>query len=146
MKAMWRVGGMKQISDSQFQVDWLSLREPADHAARDAALLDRAARCVSPGMRVLDLGSGTGSTARAFSSGGFDELQWCFLDNDPALLQIAKAQHPCRVGAIRRTFLPKSWNGSRHEPVNKLLSSAFFGASPQQMEAACLLLKSATTS
>lgn len=103
MKAMWRVGGMKQISETQFQADWLSLREPADHAARDAALLDRAARCVQPGMRVLDLGSGTGSTARAFAGAGFDELQWCLLDTDADHLRTAKARLPmadCVQGSV----------------------------------------------
>lgn len=94
MKAMWRVGGMNQISDTQFQADWLSLREAADHAARDDALLARAAGSVRPGMRVLDLGSGTGSTARAFAGAGYDEVQWCFLDTDAAHLQVAKARHP----------------------------------------------------
>ncbi len=85
---------MNQISDTAFQADWLTLREPADHAARDPALLERAARCVRPGMRVLDLGSGTGSTARAFARAGFDELQWCFLDTDPGHLALARARHP----------------------------------------------------
>ncbi len=103
MKAMWRVGGMNQISDTQFQADWLSLREAADHAARDAALLARAAQCVPPGMRVLDLGSGTGSTARAFNGAGYDRVQWCFLDTDEAHLQVAKARHPmadCVMGSV----------------------------------------------
>ncbi|MGK7754452.1 MULTISPECIES: class I SAM-dependent methyltransferase [unclassified Roseovarius] len=85
---------MNQISDTQFQADWLSLREAADHAARDATLLARAADCVRPGMRVLDLGSGTGSTARAFAAAGYDRLEWCFLDTDAEHLQVAKARHP----------------------------------------------------
>ena len=77
-----------------FTPDWLSLREPADHAARDGALLRRAAACVANGQTVLDLGSGTGSTARAFAAAGFDLIQWRFLDNDAALLDIAVAAHP----------------------------------------------------
>ncbi|MFN3208313.1 MAG: methyltransferase domain-containing protein [Roseovarius sp.] len=94
---------MNQISDTRFEADWLSLREPADHAARDAGLLVRAARCVRPGMRVLDLGSGTGSTARAFAMAGLDEVQWCFLDTDHGHLQIARARHPmsdCLLGSV----------------------------------------------
>lgn len=61
MKVMWRVDGMNRISDTQFQPDWLSLREPADHRARATGLLRRAASLVAPGTRVVDLGSGTGS-------------------------------------------------------------------------------------
>ena len=94
MKVTWRADGMKQISDTQFEADWLTLREPADHAARDASLLRQAAGLIRPGMRVLDLGSGTGSTARAFARHDFSEFQWRFFDNDPALLQVAKAEHP----------------------------------------------------
>ncbi len=77
-----------------FSADWLRLREPADRAARDPDLLARAARCLSEGQVVLDLGSGTGSTARAFAAQGFDGLRWRFLDNDPALLDIAQQDFP----------------------------------------------------
>ncbi len=47
-----------------FTADWLALREPADQAARNHDLLMRAGRCVAAGKTVLDLGSGTGSTAQ----------------------------------------------------------------------------------
>ncbi len=77
-----------------FTADWLALREPADQAARNHDLLMRAGRCVAAGKTVLDLGSGTGSTARAFAMHGFDDLRWRFLDNDPVLLDVARAQHP----------------------------------------------------
>jgi SAM-dependent methyltransferase len=69
-----------------FSAAWLSLREPADLAARDPALVADAAACLPAGGLVLDLGSGTGSTARAFAAQGFDALRWRFFDNDPALL------------------------------------------------------------
>lgn len=69
-----------------FSAAWLSLREPADIAARDPVLLTQAAACVPACGLVLDLGSGTGSTARAFAAQGFDRLRWRFFDNDPALL------------------------------------------------------------
>lgn len=77
-----------------FSAAWLSLREPADLAARDPALLAQAAACVPEGGLVLDLGSGTGSTARAFSAQGFDGLRWRFFDNDPALLAEAARHSP----------------------------------------------------
>ena len=85
---------MKQTSDTSFEPDWLSLREPADHAARDTALLERAGLELAAGATVLDLGSGTGSTARAFSAAGFQDVSWRFYDQDRGLLQIAEAQFP----------------------------------------------------
>lgn len=77
-----------------FAPDWLELREPADHAARDAEMLTQAATLVADGDVILDLGSGTGSTARAFADQGFTSLNWRFFDNDPALLAIAQDMHP----------------------------------------------------
>lgn len=77
-----------------FSAEWLALREPADLAARDGVLLSRAAGFVSNGRCVLDLGSGTGSTARAFEAQGFPGLRWRFLDNDPKLLHVACQRHP----------------------------------------------------
>lgn len=77
-----------------FSAAWLSLREPADLAARDQTLLARAATCVPAGGLVLDLGSGTGSTARAFAAQGTNGLRWRFFDNDPTLLAEAKLRMP----------------------------------------------------
>ncbi|SFJ13567.1 class I SAM-dependent methyltransferase [Jannaschia pohangensis] len=83
-----------------FTADWLALREPADLAARDSTLLTRAAECVASGKVVLDLGSGTGSTLRAFEAHGFTGLSWRLFDNDPGLLDVAGKRHP---GAERVT-------------------------------------------
>ncbi|MGJ8610772.1 MAG: class I SAM-dependent methyltransferase [Octadecabacter sp.] len=85
---------MKQTSDISFASDWLALREPADHAARDAALLGMAARCALSGAAVLDLGCGTGSTARAFAGAGFDHLDWRLFDSDAGLLSLAANRDP----------------------------------------------------
>lgn len=91
---MWRAAGTRQTSDVAFSAEWLDLREPVDLAGRDSALLTRAARCVLAGQCVLDLGSGTGSTLRAFEAHGFGDLSWRLFDNDPALLDVAGARHP----------------------------------------------------
>lgn len=74
-----------------FSPDWLALREPVDHASRDARLLAQAVAIAGPGVVVADLGSGTGSTARAFGDAG---CIWRFVDGDQALLDIAQARHP----------------------------------------------------
>lgn len=69
-----------------FSADWLALREPADHAARDAALLSAAADAAGPHPVIVDLGCGTGSTIRAFDGHLAGQAQWRLLDNDPDLL------------------------------------------------------------
>lgn len=79
-----------------FSPDWLALREPLDLAARDRDLRRRAAAIAGPNAVVLDLGSGTGSTARAFDMDICTSWRWRFVDGDAALLKIAKTKH---VGA-----------------------------------------------
>ncbi|MEF2552515.1 methyltransferase domain-containing protein [Aurantimonas sp. A2-1-M11] len=73
---------------SGFDTTWLDLREPADGAARDAALLQGAvawlARAGEAALAV-DLGCGTGSTLRAVAPHA-PKLRWRLVDNDPALL------------------------------------------------------------
>ncbi len=69
-----------------FSADWLALREPADHAARDGDLLKRAARAAGPAPVILDLGCGTGSTVRAMTPHLPDSARWHLVDNDDELL------------------------------------------------------------
>jgi len=69
-----------------FSADWLALREPADHAARDEALLSAAATAAGPAPVIVDLGCGTGSTVRAFGGHVAQTASWRLVDNDPDLL------------------------------------------------------------
>ncbi|MES2625784.1 MAG: class I SAM-dependent methyltransferase [Pseudomonadota bacterium] len=85
---------------SGFPVAWLDLREPADFAARDKALVDRllawlASPDASNGAEplVVDLGSGTGSTLRAFARLGAPKIVWRLVDHDGALLDVALKRH-----------------------------------------------------
>ena len=71
-----------------FSAEWLDLREPADRAARDAGLLAAAATFLSEAPFALDLGCGTGATARAFGD-AVPGLRWRLFDRDPALLALA---------------------------------------------------------
>jgi hypothetical protein len=77
-----------------FSADWLSLREPVDHASRDGALLAQAIALAGRNAAVADLGSGTGSTARAFTGEFCQGWTWRFFDSDEALLAIASRRHP----------------------------------------------------
>src|SRR5262245_11335500 len=77
---------------------WLTLREPADIAARTSALDvvtalvrtlgDRGARP----LRVLDLGTGTGSNVRFLAPLLSPRQRWVLVDQDPALLSEVPAK------------------------------------------------------
>lgn len=86
-----RRGRIGSIDVSGFSSDWLALREPADNAARDAGLLARFRAALPADPRLIDLGAGTGSTARALAIPG---ARWTLVDNDPALLAEAANRMP----------------------------------------------------
>ena len=75
-----------------FSADWLALREPADHAARDAdpaAALTAAlaTRLVGrPATRAVDLAAGTGSNVRYLLPRVPHIQHFTLVDHDPALL------------------------------------------------------------
>lgn len=85
-----------------FSATWLSLREAADHAARDQALLKAAADAAmakEPAV-VVDLGGGTGSTRRAFGD-LLTDAHWRVVDADPTLLELAEGErHLCDLNDI----------------------------------------------
>lgn len=72
-----------------FSADWLALREPSDHAARDASLLERAVIAAGSSPVILDLGCGTGSTVRALAPLLPKTARWRLVDNDLELLELA---------------------------------------------------------
>ena len=74
-----------------FAADWLTLREPADRAARDAALLHRAVELAGPDPVVMDLGCGTGSTVRTMAPLLPSSTAWRLVDNDESLLELAQS-------------------------------------------------------
>ena len=76
-----------------FSPDWLALREPVDHAARDAGLLAAVAEAVAdrPEVVVVDLGSGTGSNLRATAPHLGPRQSWRLVEHDPALIEAAAA-------------------------------------------------------
>ncbi|TVP73037.1 MAG: methyltransferase domain-containing protein [Rhodobacteraceae bacterium] len=69
-----------------FSAEWLSLREPADHAARDRALALQAVRVAGARPVIVDLGSGTGSTLRALGADMGPGARWHLVDHDANLL------------------------------------------------------------
>lgn len=80
---------------SGFSAEWLTLREPADHRARDRGLLARLAAYLNgrDSVTVLDLGCGTGSNLRAMAGALRVERQkWRLVDYDQALLDAARSE------------------------------------------------------
>lgn len=108
---------------SGFTQEWLSLREPADHAARNCALsqsLQSWAHSRSY-LRIMDFGTGTGSNLRYLCPLLGQGQHWTLVDNDPQLL----AQLPDILEQWAQT------NDLTIQPLNDalLISSETFSAS-----------------
>ena len=81
-----------------FSAQWLALREPADHRARDHALQNKVceqlaniARTEQRAVRLIDLGCGSGSNLRALATSLPAQQHWTLVDYDPLLLAAARA-------------------------------------------------------
>jgi len=92
---------------SGFSADWLHLREPFDHAARETvtSALDLSGRLArwrtrSPGeaIVVIDLACGHGANLRMLAPGLGGAQRWRLVDHDPALLDAV----PDALGAWAR--------------------------------------------
>lgn len=78
----------------QFSADWLTLREPADHVARAAALPRALAEQWGDdrGLRAVDLGAGAGSNVRYLMPRLPQVTHWTLVDHDAGLLAHAVAR------------------------------------------------------
>ncbi len=83
---------------SGFDPGWLALREPADAAARSAALVERTAQTLAARrpVRAVDLACGTGANVRFLVPRLPSPQEWLLVDHDPVLL----------AEATRRTWRP----------------------------------------
>jgi SAM-dependent methyltransferase len=91
---------------SDFPVDWLTAREPYDHAARSAPLAERFGAALGANPRVLDLGCGTGSNLRYLAPRIAGPHWWRCVDNEPALLRAAPQ-------ALHRWACDRGWAAHR---------------------------------
>ncbi|WP_353186744.1 SAM-dependent methyltransferase [Bosea sp. (in: a-proteobacteria)] len=75
-----------------FSPEWLALREPADHAARNPQVLAAVGAYFAdkPSLSVLDLGSGSGSNLRGSYAALPERQHWTLVDHDGALLAGAR--------------------------------------------------------
>jgi len=76
----------------EFSSTWLTLREPADAAARATGLIG--ALELTPPLVIRDLGCGTGSLGRWLAPLLPGPQHWILQDRDPALLEHAAAHLP----------------------------------------------------
>lgn len=110
-----------------FSAEWLALREPVDHAARNRDVLN-AVNALFVGkktVRVTDIGSGTGSTVRALTPALDADLSWHLVDYDPNLLDIAKTEAAAAPVVISRADLSISLDAIFAHPSDIVTTSAF---------------------
>jgi hypothetical protein len=84
------------VEPIRVSTEWLDLREPADAAARDRALVEHLRRNLSPtGCRVIhDLACGTGSMGRWLAPLLAGLQRWVLHDRDADLLHVAASELP----------------------------------------------------
>jgi hypothetical protein len=77
---------------SGFSPDWLALREPADHAARNPQVLAAVGSTFAgrQSLSVVDLGCGAGSNLRGSYSALPVRQHWTLVDADLRLLSVAR--------------------------------------------------------
>ena len=78
---------------SGFSAEWLALREPVDHRARNATVRDAALEIFDgrDDAGIVDLGCGSGSNLRALAPYLPRIQSWRLVDHDPDLLAAARA-------------------------------------------------------
>lgn len=79
---------------SGFDPTWLSLREPYDHAVRDADLTTAFVEVLGSSPGVIDLGCGTGSNLRYLAPRLPAGQHWTCIDYDPRLLEVLQVSKP----------------------------------------------------
>ena len=75
-----------------FSPEWLALRVTFDRRARDAALAQEFVAALPPSPLIVDLGAGTGANAAALAPLIGPQARFRLVDNDRALLDIARAR------------------------------------------------------
>lgn len=100
---------------SQFERQWLALREPADHRARNETVLGRLQDWVrqwggnnadpgsdagSEALKIVDLGAGAGSNGVYLSDRLAVSQHWTLLDQDAVMLDEAISRLTSRVAGV----------------------------------------------
>ena len=113
----------------EFDASWLALREPYDHAARADDAISFIATVLSDTIRVLDLGTGSGSNFRYLFPKLRAEQRWRLADKDQRLLSIAQqngSDHPNVIDfASEQIDLADDLGSLILEKVDLVTASAF---------------------
>ena len=82
------------MSGERFGAEWLALREPYDTRAVAPDLVRRLAEwaMARPGLRVVDLGAGTGAMLRRLGPILGEGQQWTLAELDPELIIVGQAR------------------------------------------------------
>jgi SAM-dependent methyltransferase len=75
-----------------FSPEWLALRATFDRQARDTTLAKKFAGALPASPLIVDLGAGTGANAAALAPLAGPKARFRLVDNDRALLDIARAR------------------------------------------------------
>ena len=92
-RARWRESRI-----ASFSAEWLALREPADAAARSAALADAFA---TRARRIVDLACGTGANIRFLAPRLPRASDWLAVDNDARLLAALLSPEGATVSTLQ---------------------------------------------
>ncbi len=124
--------GVLELEVHGFSREWLEMREPYDHAARDAALVAGFADAVGDGpARIIELGAGLGSGARFVANHSPKSWSWTLVDRDPALLRAASQRLSCetvQVDLHALDELPTDASGVTLQAVLDLVSGSWLDA------------------
>jgi SAM-dependent methyltransferase len=125
----------------EFSSRWLTLREPADAAARDTSLVTALRDRLRPPLVVRDLGCGTGSLGRWLAPQLPVPQHWVLMDRDPDLLAHAAAHLPAGVTAETREGDVTGLSGADLAGTSLVTCSALLdlltGAEVEALAAAC---------
>ena len=102
-----------------FSDDWLALREPADHAARNGGLLTRVVGLYGSldNVRIVDLACGSGSNLRGLAPHLGARQHWRLVDHDPAVLAAARARLASWADRVEGAETAVFWKGWRRIEV-----------------------------
>jgi hypothetical protein len=113
---------------SGFSAEWLSLREPHDRAARNAAVLAAVAGAFRDrtSIAIVDLACGTGATLRAIRHNLPPRQSWRLVDNDLGLLAQASTlgQPPQLTVTTRPVDLVRDLELALEGPLDLITTSA----------------------
>lgn len=112
---------------TEFSADWLALREPYDHRARNTTVLDAVAAYFAgrDAVSAVDLATGTGSTLRAVAERLPQRQNWRLVDNNLSLLARAESSlKPKRNVRAMPLDLARDLEAALDGPVDLVTTSA----------------------